>query len=194
MLYINNKKDDESNGNGFVSQLLKTRTILLTGQVDQELVEKVISQLVILDSESQDPIRMVVCSQGGHVDSGFAILDMIRFINSKVYTIGAGWVASIAVPILFGAEKKDRYSLPNARYLLHQPSGGVGGQASDIRIEAQEILKLRMRLNELIAEETGQKIEKVTQDSDRNFWMNAKEAKDYGLVSKIIVSGNEVNI
>lgn len=192
MFYADEDKNDEAKQNGLASHLLKTRTILLTGQVDQELAERVISQLVILDADSEDPIRFIICSQGGHVDSGFAIYDMMRFVKSPVYAIGTGWVASIAVPIMMGAAKEHRLSLPNARFLIHQPSGGVGGQAADIRIEAQEIIKLRLRINELISAETGQKIEKVTQDSDRNYWMNAEEAKNYGLVSKIVKNVREL--
>jgi ATP-dependent Clp protease protease subunit len=117
---------------------------------------------------------------------------VLRYVESPVITVGAGWVASIAVPILLSADKKNRYSLPNTRYLLHQPSGGAGGQASDIRIAAEEILKLRERLNQLIADETGQDAAKVADDSDRNFWMSAEEARDYGLVSKIIKSQTEI--
>ncbi len=188
------KKEEESKGGeGFAALMLKSRTVLINGEVDQDLAEKVISQLVVLDAESHDPIRVLVTSQGGHVDSGYAIHDMLRFIESPVVTIGAGWVASIAVPILFGATKENRYSLPNTRYLLHQPSGGAGGQLSDIRIEAQEILKIRTRINIMIAEETGQPVDKVAIDSDRNFWMNAEEAQEYGLVSKIIAGAMELN-
>ncbi len=183
---------DEQKGNGFAAQLLKTRTILVNGEVDQEMAEKVLAQLVVLDAESHDPIHVFITSQGGHVDSGYAIHDMLRYVESRVIAIGIGWVASIAVPILFGAKKEDRYSLPNTRFLIHQPSGGAGGQASDIRIEAQEILKLRERINQLIAEETGQPLDKITKDSDRNFWMTAKEALEYGLVTKIIHSGSDL--
>lgn len=175
-----------------VNHLLKTRTVLVAGEVDQELAERVITQLIILDGENHDPIRVVVTSQGGHVDSGFAIHDMLQFVESPVSCIGAGWVASIGVPILLGAPKERRFSLPNTRFLLHQPSGGAGGQLSDIRIEAQEILKIRNRINELIARETGQTVEKVQKDSDRNFWMSAGEAVKYGLVAKIIESAAEL--
>ena len=110
-----------------------------------------------------------------------------------VVTIGAGWVASIAVPILFGALRERRYSLPHTRFLLHQPSGGAGGQASDIRIEAEEILKVRERLNQLIAAETGQDAERVARDSDRNFWMDAEQAKEYGLVGRVISRATEID-
>ena len=174
-------------------RMLKTRTVLVSGVVDDKLAEKTIAQLLILDAESHEPIRVMITSQGGHVDSGFAIHDMLRFIESPIVTIGAGWVASIAVPILFGAPKDQRYSLPNTRFLLHQPTGGAGGQASDIRIEAEEILKVREKLNGLIAKETGQEIERVTKDSDRNFWMDAEQAKEYGLVGQVVTSATEID-
>jgi ATP-dependent Clp protease protease subunit len=182
----------ESRDEGMGMRMLQTRTVLVSGGVDDKLAEKVMAQLLILDADSHDPIRVMITSQGGHVDSGFAILDMLRFIESPVVTIGAGWVASIAVPILFGAPKGKRYSLPNTRFLLHQPSGGAGGQASDIRIEAEEILKVRERLNTLIANETGQSVEKVTNDSDRNFWMDAEQAKEYGLVGQVVTNATEI--
>jgi len=177
---------DGKKSEGVLSKLLKSRTVLVSGTVDEELAEEVMAQLLVLDAESQDPIRVLVSSPGSHVDSGYAIHDMMRFVDSPVVSIGAGWVASIAVPILLGADKGQRFTLPNTRFLLHQPSGGAGGQVSDIRIEAQEILKIRARVNGLIAAETGQDVEKVAKDSDRNFWMSAEEALDYGLVSKII--------
>jgi len=186
------EKDDAQKMEGVLNRLLKVRTIMISGPVDQEMAERVMAQLLVLDAESHDPIRVMIASQGGHVDSGFAIYDVMRFIESPVTAIGAGWVASIAVPIFFGAPKDQRFSLPNTRFLLHQPSGGVGGQVSDIRIEAQEILKLRQRLNALIAEETGQSVDKVSADSDRNFWMSAEEALDYGLVAKVITSVEEL--
>ena len=174
-------------------RMLKTRTVLISGAVDDKLAEKTIAQLLILDAESHDPIRVMITSQGGHVDSGYAIHDMLRFIESPITTIGAGWVASIAVPILFGAPKERRYSLPNTRFLLHQPTGGAGGQASDIRIEAEEILKVREKLNELIAAETGQEVERVAKDSDRNFWMDAEQAKEYGLIGQVVTSATEID-
>jgi ATP-dependent Clp protease protease subunit len=185
------EKEDSAKKDDFGSLMLKARTVLVNGDVDQELGQKVISQLIVLDAESHDPIRVIITSPGGHVDSGYAIHDVMRFIESPVITIGAGWVASIAVPIFFGAPKGHRYSLEGTRFLIHQPSGGAGGQAADIRIEAQEIIKIRKRINELIAKETGQTVEKVAKDSERNFWMSAEEAKAYGLVDKIIAKSNE---
>ena len=186
------KKDDKSNAEGMMHRMLKSRTVLVAGTVDQEMAEKVITQLFILNNDSHDPIKVVITSPGGHVDSGYAIHDVMRCIESPVITIGAGWVA-IAVPILFGGDKGKRLSLPNTRYLLHQPSGGAGGQASDIRIEAQEILKIRERINKMIAVETGQPVEKIAKDSDRNFWMNAEEALAYGIVSKIVTKLDEID-
>lgn len=173
---------------GYGGKLMKARIVLVNGTVDQELAEKVMTQLLVLDAESAEPIRVLITSPGGHVDSGYAIHDTMRFLRSPVITIGAGWVASIAVPILFGGARGKRYSLPNTRYLIHQPSGGAGGQAADIRIEALEIVKIRTRINRLISEETGQTVEKVALDSDRNYWMNAEEAHGYGLVNKIITN------
>ncbi len=187
------KKKDEKGGNdGMMSHMLKSRTVLVAGTVTQDMAEKVIAQLFILNNDSHDPIKVVITSPGGHVDSGYAIHDVMRCIESPVYTIGAGWVASIAVPILFGGDKGKRFSLPNTRFLLHQPSGGAGGQASDTRIEAQEILKIRTRINKLISDETGQNIEKIAKDSDRNFWMNAEEALEYGLITKIVSKMDEI--
>ena len=187
------KKDDKGGADGMMQKLLKARTVMVSGTVDQELAEKVITQLFVLNTDSHDPIRVIITSPGGHVDSGYAIHDVMRCIESPVVTIGAGWVASIAVPILFGGDKGMRYSLPNTRFLLHQPSGGAGGQASDIRIEAQEIIKIRERINKLISNETGQTVEKIAKDSDRNFWMNAEEALEYGMVTKIITSMKEID-
>jgi ATP-dependent Clp protease protease subunit len=186
----NETKTEREDGLGL--RMLRTRTVLVSGAVDDKLAEKTIAQLLILDADSHDPIRVMITSQGGHVDSGFAIHDMLRFIESPVVTIGTGWVASIAVPILFGAPKERRYSLPHTRFLLHQPSGGAGGQASDIRIEAEEILKVRERLNQLIADETGQPVDRIARDSDRNFWMDARQALEYGLVGRVITRATEI--
>jgi len=151
------------------------------------------SQLLVLDGEGDEPIRILVTSQGGHVEAGFAIYDVMRFVSSPISTVGAGWVASIAVPIMFGAKKERRFALPNTRFLIHQPwSQGAGGPASDISIIAQELLKTRDRLNEMIARETGQDLERVKKDSDRDYWMNAEEAKEYGIISRIVEKADEI--
>ncbi|MFM1920674.1 MAG: hypothetical protein RLZZ303_2308 [Candidatus Hydrogenedentota bacterium] len=186
------KADEGAKLEGLMHKLMKTRSVLVTGTVNQELAEKVMAQLLALDADSTDPITVFISSPGGHVDSGFAIFDTMRFLNSPVRTVGAGWVASIAVPIFFGAPKENRYSLPNTRFLLHQPSGGAGGQAADIRIQAQEILKIREKINHLISRETGKPVDQVAKDSDRDFWMSAEEALEYGLVSKIITEKREL--
>ncbi len=192
MISLSDEAAAQARDEGLAARMLETRTVLVAGQVDEKLAERAITQLLILNAVNHDPIRVLITSQGGHVDSGFAIHDMIKFIESPVVTLGAGWVASIGVPILLAAEKDCRYSLPNTRFLLHQPSGGAGGQASDIRIAAEEILKLRERINRLIAGETGQSAEQVESDSDRNFWMNSAEALEYGLVAKIVASAAEI--
>ena len=186
--------EDETAGReqGLITRMLATRTVLVAGEVDEKLAERTISQLLILNAASHDPIRAVITSPGGMVDAGFAIHDMMRFVESPIMTIGAGWVASIAVPILLAAEAGNRYSLPNTRFLLHQPWGGAGGAASDMRIAAEAILRVRERINDLVAQETGQSVEKVTADSDRNFWMSAEEARDYGLVSRLVTSAGEI--
>lgn len=188
----NDEKKDDKKQDGMMDRMLKARTILISGQIDEEAAEKAIGQLVILEMESHDPIKIIITSPGGHVDAGFAIHDMLKFGKSDIISIGAGCVASIAVPIFLGAKKESRYSLPNTRYLLHQPSGGAGGQIADIRIEAQEIIKIRTKINHMIANETGQSVERIKDDSDRNFWMSAQEAKEYGLVTKIISSVDEI--
>lgn len=185
-------KDSQEKNESMAARLLKSRTIMLAGEVDQEVAERVISQLLVLDAESHDPIRLVITSNGGHVESGLAIHDMIRFIESDVIAIGTGWVVSIAVPILFGAKKENRLALPNTRFMIHQPIGGVGGVAADVRIAAQEIVKIRERLNRMISEETGQPLDKVSADCDRNFWLTAEEALEYGLISRIIKSTSDL--
>ncbi len=189
--------DDKPNKNGdhprsMDDRLLKNRTILIYGPIDMNLAMDVTRRLLVMDAESHDEIRIFINSPGGHVESGDTIFDMIRFVQSPVKVIGTGWVASAGALIYAAAELENRYSLPNTRFLLHQPAGGATGQASDIAIEAQEILKMRRRLNEIFARQTGQSIEKVEEDTDRNFWMSAGQAKEYGLVGRIIASVDEL--
>jgi ATP-dependent Clp protease protease subunit len=173
-------------------RLLKNRTILIYGQIDMALAMEITKRLLVLAAESDDEIKIFINSPGGHVESGDTIFDMIRFVKAPVKVIGTGWVASAGALIYAAAERENRYSLPNTRFLLHQPAGGMQGQASDIAIEAQEILKMRRRLNEIFARQTGQPIEKIEEDTDRNFWMSAREAKEYGLVGHIIESADEL--
>ena len=173
-------------------KLLKNRTILIYGEINMDVAMEITKRLLILDAESQDEIRIFINSPGGHVESGDTIFDMIRFVQSPVKVIGTGWVASAGALIYAAAERENRYSLPNTRFLLHQPAGGASGQASDIAIEAQEIIKMRRRLNEIFAAQTGQPIETVEEDTDRNFWMSAAQAKEYGLVGHIITGAAEL--
>ncbi len=156
------------------------------------MAERVTAQLLAYASEGTGDIKVILNSPGGHVESGDTIHDMVRYVGPRVKMIGTGWVASAGAHIFLGAKKENRFCLPFTRFLLHQPLGGVRGQASDISIEAEEILKMRERLIREIALETGQTFERVTQDTERNFWMGAEEAKAYGLVSKVIQSASEV--
>lgn len=166
--------------------LFKARTILLFGEINQKVAQAVTAQLLGLAAENDEPIKLIINSPGGHVESGDTIHDMIRFVKPRVLVLGTGWVASAGAHIFLGAAKEDRFCLPNTRFMIHQPAGGVGGPATDIAIEAKEIIKMRKRINEEIARETGQPFERVAVDTDRNFWMSADEAKEYGIVSHII--------
>lgn len=183
------KEKKEELGPQIGNILFKNRTVLLFGEISMKLAQGISAQLLALAADDdKKPIRLVINSPGGHVEAGDTIHDMIRFIGAPVKVIGTGWVASAGAHIYLAAKKENRLSLPNTRFLLHQPSGGAGGRAVDIDIEAREIIKMRRRLNEIIAKETGQPLEKVERDTDRNYWMSAEEAKDYGLVGKIIDS------
>ncbi|MFQ3670761.1 MAG: ATP-dependent Clp protease proteolytic subunit [Verrucomicrobiia bacterium] len=173
-------------------ELLKARTLMIFGEINQEVAKAFSERILVLDRESNEPIRVFINSEGGHVESGDTIFDMIRFVASPVKVIGTGWVASAGALIFAAAQKENRLCLPNTRFMIHQPLGGVRGQASDIGIEAQEILKMRDRLNQTFAEQTGQPLERIERDSDRNFWMSAEEAQAYGLVGRIIKSVKEI--
>lgn len=172
--------------------LFKARTVLIFGEVDMKMAERVCAQLLALAEDGKGDIRVMVNSPGGHVESGDTIHDMIRFCGPRVKMIGTGWVASAGAHIFLGAEKANRFCLPNTRFLLHQPLGGVAGQASDITIEAEEIVKMRERLNRIIAQETGQTYDKIVADTDRNFWIGAEKAVAYGLVKKVVSRADEV--
>jgi ATP-dependent Clp protease protease subunit len=166
--------------------LFKARTVLIFGEVDMKMAERVTANLLALAAEGDGDIRIVLNSPGGHVESGDTIHDMVKALRPRVKMIGTGWVASAGVHIFLGADKANRFSMPNTRFMIHQPLGGVRGKASDIEIEAEEILKMYERINRTIALETGQPLSRVQNDTDRNFWMGAEEAKAYGLVSRVI--------
>ncbi len=174
-------------------KMLKTRTILLSGEINKELAEKVIKQLLLLEAEGEEPIKVFIDSPGGDADAGFAIYDMIRFIKPDVYTIGMGLVASAGSIILLAAPADKRLALPNSHYLIHQPLSGIRGVATEIEIHAKELEKLRVKINKLIAAETGLDEHKVAQDTDRDYWMNAEEALKYNLVSSVIVTREELD-
>ncbi|MBV1904436.1 MAG: ATP-dependent Clp protease proteolytic subunit [Pseudomonadales bacterium] len=174
------------------NELLKNRTITIFGEINTDVARRTTEKLLSLSFQSDDPITLYIGSPGGHVESGDTIFDMIRFIKPVVRIVGTGWVGSIATHIYLATDKKNRFALPNTRFLIHQPSGGAGGDASDIEIQASEILKTRERINEIIAEQTGQKLAKVQVDTERDFWMSAQESVDYGMVGKIISSLGEL--
>jgi ATP-dependent Clp protease protease subunit len=184
------KKEKEPKGR-LEEKFLETRTILLFGEISQKSAREVCEKLILLSALGGDDIKLIINSQGGHVEAGDTIHDMIKFVKPKVKILGTGWVASAGALIYVSVPVEQRYSLLNTRFMLHQPSGGVGGQATDISIEAQEILKMRDRLNKIFSVQTGQPVERIERDTDRNFWMSAEEAKVYGLVGKIITSQAE---
>lgn len=177
-----------------VEKFLKTRTIILSGEVNKELSERVIKQLILLECESTDPVKIFIDSPGGDVDAGFAVFDMARFVGMPVYMIGMGLVASAAALILLAVPKERRIGLPNSHYLIHQPLSGIRGVATEIEIHAKEIEKTKERINKIIAAESGQPLERVIKDTDRDYWMSAEESLSYGLISRIIARREELNI
>jgi ATP-dependent Clp protease protease subunit len=175
-----------------IVKMLKTRTILLSGGINKDLAEKTIRQLLLLEEMGDDPIRVFIDSPGGDADAGYAIFDMIRFVRPPVWTIGMGLVASAGAIIQLASPKERRVGLPNSHYLIHQPLSGIRGVATDIEIHAKELEKLRAKINRLIADETGVPHEQVEKDTDRDYWMSAEEAVQYGLISRIVTNRNEL--
>jgi len=173
-------------------RMLKSRTILLSGEIDKALAEKAIRQLILLEEEGDSPIRVFIDSPGGDADAGYALFDMLRFVKPPVTMIGMGLVASAAAIILLAAPRERRVGLPNSHYLIHQPMSGTRGVATEIEIHARELEKLRQKINRLIADETGQPLDKVAHDTDRDYWMTADEAVAYGLLSRTLKSRSEL--
>ena len=173
-------------------KLFKSRTITIFGEINDKLAQAVTAKLLALAADNDDPITIYISSPGGHVESGDVIYDMIKFIEPEVKVIGTGWVASAATTIYLAADKENRFSLPNTRFLVHQPLGGARGDATDIAIQAEEIVKMRGRINQLVADETGQPLERVAKDTDRDYWMTVDEAIEYGIVNKIVKSIAEI--
>lgn len=187
-------KEKKEKGPSRISEkFIKARTILVSEPITSQLAQKVYQQLLLLELDDPDKvITVIINSPGGEADTGFGIYDMMRFVRPPVRTIVAGLCASAAVMVYLAAERGQRFSLPNSRFLLHQPSSASMGQASDLLIASREILKLRDRYNEIVAAETGKTLDKVTEDADRDFWMEAEEAVTYGLVNRIVTTRPEI--
>ncbi|MCJ8330389.1 MAG: ATP-dependent Clp protease proteolytic subunit [Lentisphaeria bacterium] len=185
-------KKDKKDSPAIAEKLYKSRTIIISGGIDMKLAKEVMAQLLALASDSDDDITLFLNSPGGHVEAGDTIHDMINFVKPRVKIVGTGWVASAGAHIFLSVPKKDRFALPNTRFLLHQPSGGSGGWATDIEIEADEILKMRKRLNVIIAKQTGQKLAKVEKDTDRNFWLTVEEAAAYGILGTVVKNSGDL--
>ena len=187
------KKNKTNDDDALMQKFLNTRQIILAGEINKELSEKIVRQLLLMESLSATkPIYIYIDSPGGDADAGFAIFDMIRFIKAPVYTIGMGLVASAASIILLAASKERRFGMPNSHYLIHQPLSGIKGVATEIEIHAKELEKMRVKINKLIAEETGTDEKKVAKDTDRDCWLNAKESVEYGLISKIAKNRKDI--
>ncbi len=186
------KKADDKPSNHIQQLFHKTRSVIITGEINDKVAGRASTHLLALAEESDDPINLYISSPGGHVESGDMVHDMIKFIKPKVRTIGSGWVASAGALIFVGAAKADRYCLPNTRFLLHQPSGGIGGKSTDMSIQARQIEIMLERFNNLFAEATGQTPERIAEDTKRDFWLTTQEALDYGLVGSVISSVSDL--
>jgi len=172
--------------------VFKSRFVMLFGEINHAVARATCTRLIALAEDSDAPITVLISSPGGHVESGDSIHDIIRFVRAQVTTVGTGWVASAGTHVFLAAPKERRLCLPNTRFMIHQPGGGAGGPATDIAIQAKEILRTRERIAKVISRETGQALQKVLTDMERDFWMNAEEAIAYGLVSKIIETSREL--
>ncbi len=168
--------------------LLKNRTVTIFGEIKEDVARRTIEKLLALSFESDDPITIFIGSTGGHVESGDTIFDMIRYVKPEVRTVGTGWVGSIATHIYLAADKANRYALPNTRFLIHQPAGGFGGDASDIEIHAREILSLRARLNDIYVHHTGQKLEVVEEAMERDRFLSPEDALEFGIIDEVVKS------
>lgn len=181
--------------NAFLEEkAFRSRTVLVFGTITDTLAAETVRKLLALDAESNAPITMVISSPGGHLESGDAIHDMVRFVSSPVSMVGTGWVGSAATHLYLGVPRERRVCLPQTRFLIHQPSGGAGGPASDIALQAEQIIKARERIAQVIARESGQPVERVRQDIERDLWMPAEEAVAYGLVGRIVQNRHELGL
>ncbi|HAU5563799.1 TPA: ATP-dependent Clp protease proteolytic subunit [Serratia fonticola] len=195
MLDINSTSSEAaapSLSSSLMEHLINARKIFITGTVDEKMAKEVVQHLHVLAAINHQPITVFINSPGGHAESGDMIFDAIRFIAPEVIMIGSGCVASAGALIYAAAKKAHRYALPNTRFLLHQPSGGMQGPASNMQIYSNEIVRMKNRLNLIFADATGQPIEKIEQDTQRDFWLSAEQALEYGLVNKVIVTEQEI--
>lgn len=194
-IFLNDEKEDEKKDKGpdaLAEKFLKTRQILLSGEINKDLAEKFNKQLLLLEADSDDPVYVYIDSPGGDVSAGFAIYDMIRFVKCPVVLIGNGLIASAAALILLAVDKKRRVGFANSEYLIHQPMSGMRGTCSDIQIHAENLAKTKAKINKIISEATGKDLTTVEKDTDRDYWLNAEEAIAYGLISKVISNRDEL--
>ena len=194
MVEEDTKEKKQQEPDPLMQKMLETRTVMISGEINKELAEKVVKQLLLLEAEGEGAVKVLINSPGGDADAGYAIFDMIRFVKPDVYTIGMGLVASAGALILLAAPRERRIGLPNSNYLIHQPLSGIRGVATEIEIHARQIEKLRIKINKLISEETGKPIEQVGIDTDRDCWLDAEEAVEYGMISKIVVTREELGL
>lgn len=186
------KKHDDTGQDRVSDLFFKSRNVLITGEINDKLANQVATRLIALAEDGDDPINVFISSPGGHVESGDMVHDMIKFIEPMVRTIGSGWVASAGALIFVAARKSNRFCLPNTRFLLHEPRGGIGGSVSDIQIQAEQIRIMRERFHRIFSEATGQATKKIAADTRRDFWLNTDQAIKYGLLGKVISSAREL--
>lgn len=195
-VYSSEKESDiksDSRAVAFIDEkLFKSRSLTIFGEINDKLARSITERLLALAAESDDPITLYISSPGGHVESGDVVYDIIKFIKPSVRVIGTGWVASAATTIYLAADKDKRFALPNTRFLIHQPLGGSRGDATDIAIQAEQIVRTKARINQLISKETDQPLDRVAKDTDRDYWMTVEEAVSYGIVSKVIETAGEL--
>lgn len=192
MLDESEKTEEQKPGPQIEQLFFKSRNVIVAGEINDKLAQRTVTQLLALAEASDDPINMFISSPGGHVESGDMVHDIIKFIRPTVRTIGSGWVASAGALIFVGAKRENRYCLPNTRFLLHEPSGGIRGSASDIAIQAEQLIRMRERFAKLFAVATGQTPEKIMQDTARDFWLTTDEALAYGLLGSVISSVDQL--
>lgn len=186
------QKKEQAPDPALQDKLLKTRSIMVSGEINKDSADAFIKQLLVLDSESNEKITVYINSPGGDVDAGYAMFDMVRFVSSPVLMVGCGLVASAAALLYLAVGKDRRYALPNSSYLIHQPMSGMKGVATDIQIHARQMVKLRAKLDGVIAGQTGKSIEEVSQDTERDHWLDSAEAQAYGIVGKIVTRKTEL--